>query len=158
MHTISLILMTIGIICFAAALWLVFSREVLAPAASLLGLTAVYFSHMLPLAPNMVITWLAITVIVMGVCFMQPAAVMSQRRGVGYMLGGALTGMFIGLIAVQTADSLTAQYAAMIVGVLAGTFFGFFLFTRTPQGKAVNMASGHFFNYLAAKGFPLPSL
>ncbi len=151
----SLTLLILGIICFAGALWLLFALEVLAPAASLLGLVAVYFSHMLPLAPNMVVTWLALTVIVMGVSYLQPRAIMAQNRGMGYMLGGAIAGMAIGLISVSTSGSLTAQYACMIVGVLAGIFFGFFLFSRTPQGQAVSLSSGNFFNYLAAKGFPL---
>lgn len=148
-------LMILALLLFAGALILLFVREVLAPAASLLGLTAVYFSRMLPLSPNMLITWLALTVIVMGVSFMQPAALMAQKRGVGYMLGGALAGMAVGLIAVSQAVSLTVWYASMIVGVLAGIFFGFFLYTRTPDGRDVGLSSGHFFTYLAAKGFPL---
>lgn len=148
-------LMILALLLFAGAAILLFEREVLAPAASLLGLAAVYFSRMLPLTPNMLITWLALTVIVMGVSLMQPAALMAQKRGVGYMLGGALAGMAVGLIAVSQAVSLTLWYASMIVGVLAGIFFGFFLYTRTPEGRDVSLSSGHFFTYLAAKGFPL---
>lgn len=154
-EAMSVALMIIGIICFAGALWLLFSREVLAPATSLLGLVSVYFSYRLPLAPNMVITWVALTVIVMGVSFMQPAAVMAQKRGMGYMTIGAIAGMAVGLISVSATTSLTAQYACMIVGVLAGIFFGFMLFSRTPDAAAVRFPSSRFFSYLAAKGFPL---
>jgi len=151
----SVFLIILAIICFAGALVLLFRREVIAPAASLAGLTAVYFSDVLPLAGNMLITWVALTVIVIGVSVMQPVALMQQRRGVGYMLGGALTGMAVGLMAVSSSYSLTLQYACMIIGVLAGIFFGFFMFTRTPRGRDVSLASGYFFTYLSAKGFPV---
>lgn len=151
----NVILLILGIICFCAAGWLLFKREILAPAASLAGLACVYFTHVVPLASNMVLTWLALTVIVMGVSAMQNPALMQQTRGMGYMTAGAVVGMFVGLVAVSATTSLTAQYAAMIVGILSGIFFGFFLFTRTPDGKDVSLSSGHFFSYLAAKGFPL---
>lgn len=147
--------MILGLVCFIGAIWLLFTREVLAPAASLLGLVAIYFSHLLPLMPNMVITWLALTVIVMGVSFMQPPALMAQNRGMGYMLGGAVAGMAVGLVAIASVYSLTLQYACMILGVMAGIFFAFLLFSRTPGGRDVSLASGHFFTYLTAKGFPL---
>lgn len=151
----AVILMILSIICFVGSLVLLFYKEAVAPAVALLGLVAMYFSHKLPLAPNMVITWVAITVIILGVTSMQSRALMAQTRGMGYMLTGAIAGMAVGLIAVPAAESLTFLYACMILGIVAGIFFAFMLFSRTPQGRDVNLASGNFFTYLAAKGFPL---
>ena len=155
MTAFQIILLIVGILLFLTGLWALFKNEVLAPLGGYAGLVALYFSHALPLASNMVITWLALTVIVVGISKMQPAAVMAQTRGVGYMLVGAVVGMLVGLIAVSSTDSLTTLYACMIVGVLAGIFFGFMLFTRTPQGANVGLSSGRFFSYLAAKGVPV---
>lgn len=162
----SVVLLILALLLFAGAIVLLFVREVLAPAASFLGLTAVYFSGLLPLSPNMVITWLALTVIVMGVSYMQPAALMAQRRGVGYMLGGALAGMAVGVMAVSQSVShevshavltvpLTVWYASLVAGALIGIFLSFLLYTRSPGGRDVGMSSGRFFTYVAAKGFPL---
>lgn len=155
MNVVHIILVVVGILFFAGGLWLLFKRPVVAPVGSLAGLSCIYFSRALPLAPNMVMTWLALTLIVMLISLMQPQAVMQQRRGTGYMLAGALAGMMVGLISLGSTTSLTAQYACMIVGIVAGIFFGFMLFACTPQGVNVGMGSGKFFNYLAAKGFPV---
>ena len=46
-------------------------------------------------------------------------------------------------------------YACMILGTAAGCFFGYLIFTNTPRGAPVNFSSGHFFQYLLAKGFPI---
>lgn len=146
-------LLILGLVLFALALWLLFVREAIAPVASLLGLVSIYFSHLLPLASNMVITWTGITLILLGVSVAQPA-VMAQKRGMAYMTAGAFVGLAVGLVAALSA-SLTLRYAAIIIATAAGIFFGLLFYSRTPSGRDISIGSGRFFSYLAAKGFPL---
>lgn len=150
----SVVLMIIGILLCLGSLLLLFSREALSPVAAFLGLVCFYFTDFLPLNLNIIITWLCLTVVVTGVSLMQPQAVMSQHRGMGYITIGGIAGMAIGLLGFSMTRMLSAVYAIMIVAIVAGIFFGYFMFTRTPAGRAVNLRSGRFFSYLLAKGFP----
>ena len=68
--------------------------------------------------------------------------------------GGALAGMAVGLLACSFTTSIGILYTSMISGTVAGIFFGFLLYSRTPDGRPVGIGSGHFFQYLLAKGFP----
>lgn len=152
----SIVLLVIALALGGAAFWLLWAREAVAPVAAFLALVALFFSDLLPLNVNIIITWLALTLITVGVSIMQPPAVMSQRRGVGYMTVGALCGMVLGLTGMTLAvASLNAVYALMVTGVLVGTFLGYFLYTRTPRGKALSQSRSRFVSYLLAKGFPV---
>ena len=42
----------------------------------------------------------------------------------------------------------------MIIASAVGTFLGAMMYAFTPDGKNVNLNSGHFFSYFLAKGFP----
>lgn len=150
----SVVSVILAILLFAVSLVLLFVRETLAPVAALLGLVCFWISATLPLNLNIVITWLCLTVIVTGVSLMQPPAVMAQRRGMGYITVGALTGMAVGLLGFSVVPRIGAIYAIMVLSVAVGIFLGYYLFTRTPEGKAVGMNTGRFFSYLLAKGFP----
>lgn len=94
------------------------------------------------------------TVVVMLATMMQPVAVRRQSRGMGYMIGGAFAGLAVGLLGFTVSSSLSLLYGMMIVGVAAGIFLGFLLYTKTPEGSPVGITSGFFFKYLLAKGFP----
>ncbi len=94
------------------------------------------------------------TVVVTLVSYLQPEAVRRQTRGMGYIAGGALAGMAVGLLACSFTTSIGILYTSMISGTVAGIFFGFLLYSRTPDGRPVGIGSGHFFQYLLAKGFP----
>lgn len=159
--------MAVAFIILAVLLWVVSlflqgRRQLLAPAASYLGLLTLSFatgSDGLPLLPinNVIlIGWLCMTLVVMTTVVLQPAAVRAQKRGTGYMTVGALAGMSVGLLGFTVgAGSLSLIYGLMILATAAGTFFGFLLFTNTPDGAGVNLRSGRFFKYLLAKGFPI---
>lgn len=62
--------------------------------------------------------------------------------------------MAVGLLACSFTTSIGILYTSMISGTVAGIFFGFLLYSRTPDGRPVGIGSGHFFQYLLAKGFP----
>lgn len=152
MSTLFLIL---AAVLFVAGGLLLYRRELLGPVAAFLAFASVYASGALAVNLNMLITWLCLTLVVSGVTAMQPQAVMQQNRGMGYMSLGALAGMSVGLLGCTADISAGAVYAFMVLGVVAGVFFGYLLFTRTPDGSELRLTRSRFFSYLLAKGFPL---
>lgn len=151
----SVILAISAVLLMAGSFMLLFKKELLGPVASFLAMGAVYFSGYLPMNANMLITWLCLTLIVTGVSAMQAPAIMAQTRGMGYITVGAVAGMAVGLLGFSISDVLGTIYAMMSVGVLAGIFFGYILFTRTPQGLQLAYNRSRFVSYLLAKGFPV---
>lgn len=155
----SVFLLVASIIVWLAAIFMLPSRPMYSPALSYMGLLALSFCESdglawLPINNNMLISWLCITVVVMMATMLQPASVRMQTRGMAYIIGGAIVGLAIGLLGFTVASSIAMLYAIMIVATAAGIFFGFLLYSNTPDGRAVGITSGHFFNYLLAKGFP----
>lgn len=153
------------LIILSCALWLLgfvslFKRPLLGPILSYGGLWVLSMAtrdglQLLPINGTMLIGWLAITLVVSAATALQPAGVRQQTRGTGYMLGGALTGMILSLCSNYVTSDPSLFNGIMIICTVIGTFFGYFLFTRTPEGTAVRPGSGHFFSYLLAKGFPV---
>lgn len=156
----SIFLLIASILLWAAALGSLPSRPLFSPGLSYLGLLCLSLCRggdgyaWLPISSAMLISWLCITVVVMMATVLQPAAVNRQARGMAYIIGGAAVGLAIGLLGFTISASLPALYAIMMVGVAAGIFFGFLLYSRTPDGSAIGVMSGNFFRYLLAKGFP----
>lgn len=149
----------LSIVCWAAGLFFLFRKQLVAPALSYLGLLFISMAERsdIPLVPvnnTILIGWLCLTLVVMLATVIQPPAITAQTRGEGYMLGGALTGMAVGLLGFTFSASLSVLYGIMVVATLAGIFFGYLLFTNTPAGSAVGFRSGRFYTYLLAKGFP----
>lgn len=155
----SVFLLIVSIVAWVAAIASLPSRPLFSPVLSYVGLLCISFCNTdglswLPISGNMLISWLCITLLVMMTTIMQPAAINRQARGMAYIIGGAVVGMVVGLLGFTISDSLSALYAIMIVATAVGIFFGFLLYSRTPDGSAVGVLSGNFFRYLLAKGFP----
>ncbi len=150
---ISIVTWIISMICLLGR------RPALGPTLSYLALWWLHYARIdgykvLPINSTILYTWLAMTLIVIITVIMQPARISSQTRGTGYMLGGALAGLAVGLAAGSVTTAVSVLYGIMIVAVVLCIFFGYLLFTRTPAGRGLNVASGDFFRYLLAKGFP----
>lgn len=148
-----------SIILWLAAIGSLPTRPLLAPAMSYLGLLCISFCESngipwLPVNGTMLINWLCITLIVMVATILQPAPIKAQARGMAYIIGGGIVGLAIGLLGNTMTDSINALYGIMIVATIVGIFFGFLLYSNTPDGKKVGILSGNFFRYLLAKGFP----
>lgn len=147
-------------IFFAAALILLPLRLIAAPCCSFVGLLVLSFAHtaegypLLPINNSLIIGWLCMTVVVTVATIMQTAAIRDSRKGMGYLTIGALAGMAVGLLGFTITPQVNYLYGIMIAMTALGTFFGFLLFTNTPAGKQAGVASGNFFRYLLAKGFP----
>lgn len=163
--------MAVFIVIVSCLIWLgslavMFSRPLLGPVFSYLGLLLLSVAKtsgsagdisypLLPINSTILLVWACMTVVVVIATILQPDQIKSQNRGVGYMEGGALAGLAVGLMGFSFSMSLSLLYACMVLGVAVGVFFGFLLFTNTPDGSAVSLRSGRFFNYLLAKGFPI---
>ena len=153
-------LIILASLLWAASLWACRGRQLIAPALSYLGLLSLSFARteagypVLPINGTILTAWLCMTLVVMLTTILEPEAVRRQTRGMYYIIGGALAGLAIGLLATTFTTNINALYAAMVVGVAAGIFFGFLLYSNTPDGRPIGLGSGNFFKYLLAKGFP----
>ncbi len=153
-------LVIISCLLWALAIWLLFSKQALAPVASFLALAALAAARspegypLLPLNATMLIGWLCMTLVVAAATLLQPAPIRAQNRGMGYMTVGAVAGMAVGLLGATVSTTPAVLYSITILAIAVGVFLGFLLFTRTPRGEAVAPGSGNFFRYLLAKGFP----
>lgn len=150
----SILLIILSIAFYLASIFLLLKKQLIAPIASFLGLLMMSLSETLPINNTMLTGWLCMTLIVMAATYMQPVAIQQQTRGMGYMTIGAFAGMTVGLVAFTVSSVPSLLNGFMILGTLAGTFFGYLLFTRTPDGRQVGIGTGNFFKYLLAKGFP----
>lgn len=154
-----MILIIISCILWGLSLWAVCGRQMLGPVFSFLALFLLSLAKengfpMLPINGVILTGWLCMTLVVTFIVMLQPEAVRRQTRGTFHIMIGALAGLAVGLLGNSITASLQLRYAIMIVGVAAGVFFGFLLYTRTPKGKGVGLGSGNFFRYLLDKGFP----
>ncbi|MDE6717476.1 MAG: hypothetical protein K2J70_04705 [Muribaculaceae bacterium] len=141
------------------SLWLLRVKQISAPFSSFIALVLLSLAErngwqLLPINTTMLTGWLCMTLVVMFACYLQPVAVRAQTKGWGYMTGGALAGLAVGLLGSSFPLSVSVLYGIMILGVVAGIFFGFLLYTNTPDGRPVAPRSGFFLKYLLAKGFP----
>lgn len=148
-------LLILSIVCFVCSVALIYVRGILAPVAAFMGLLFAWLSGMLPLNSTIIVMWLCMTALVTTLQMLHTPQVRGSRAGVGYMVAGAFTGMAAGLPGVTLATTPAMLYGIMIVATVAGTFFGFLLYTNTPRGRGLDLASGRFFGYLLAKGFPV---
>ena len=154
--------MTVFLIILSCVLWAcsllaLAGRPALGPALSYLGLLTLSFTDTTVgemINNTILLGWLCMTVIVMFATYLQPVKVISQTRGMWYMIVGALVGMMVGLLGFTFVSSLSLLYSIMIIATVVGIFLGFLLYSRTPDGEPVAIGSGHFFQYLLAKGFP----
>ena len=157
--------MTIVAIVFSGILFLLSLafipyRIIAAPCSAFLGLLVISMARtpegypLLPLGSGLILGWLFMAVLVTVVTLCQPAPIRNMRKGMFYYLGGAVTGMALGLLGFTFLPGSGARYVFMIVAIAVGTFLGALMYANTPEGKPVGIASGHFFRYLLAKGFP----
>lgn len=152
-------LIILSCLLWLASFALLRGRQIAAPAVSFAALLCLSFAtkngyQILPINITMLTGWLCMTLVVIFTTFLQPAVVRAQTKGWGYIAGGALAGMAVGLLGSTFSHSVSVLYGIMILATVAGIILGFLLYTRTPDGSPVAPGSGNFFRYLLAKGFP----
>lgn len=156
--------MNIFLVISASLLWVLsliclYGRQTIAPVLSYVALVALSFMSenglpLLQINGTMLIGWLCMTLIVTFSSILQPEPVRRQTRGMAYIIGGALTGLAAGLLGFTFCSTPAMLNACMVLGVVAGIFLGFLLYSRTPDGSPLGVGSRRFFSYLLAKGFP----
>lgn len=155
----SILLIILSVLFWIGAIWALVRRIMIAPVMSFLGLLLFSLARpngwpVIPISTELITIWLAMSLVVTFIIYLQPSPIRLQTRGMGYMIGGALAGLAVGLLGFLVSANLNLLYAIMIAGVLCGIFLGFLLYSKTPDGQPVAPGSGHFFKYLFAKGFP----
>lgn len=104
------------------------------------------FSGYTPFTTSTMIFWGVVVIIVAANRFLLPAQIRLSRRGIGYIAGGAIAGMAVGLTLYRP--------ATVITGAVLGAFLAAIAYTRTERGKVLQFPTAKFFNYLGAKGLP----
>lgn len=139
--------------------WLVFSAVLMVMALTMMfyprtpaslvaymSMWAGYLSGYTPFSTGDMIFWAVATVIVLANNRLLPRFVSESRRGLGYIAGGAITGMIVGLTFYRP--------ASVILGAALGAFIGAVAYARTSAGTVLDFPHSKFFNYLGAKGIP----
>ncbi len=138
------ILINIAEILAVATAVLTFWSRRWTPAVAMAGLLLAYFAGA-PIGVEALIFWLVALVIVLALNYMLPAAVSTTGRGVGYIAGGTLAGLFVGVL---------ISPSWLVLGGIIGAIFGGIAYALTPAGKVLRFPSSVFLNYLCAKGLP----
>ena len=111
----TIFLIILSCILWLLSLWLLRGRQVAAPAASFLALFLLSLAkkngwQLLPINLTMLTGWLCMTLVVMFACYLQPPPVRAQTKGWGYITGGAITGMMLGLLGSTFNISISMLY------------------------------------------------
>lgn len=135
------------------------SRPIFSPLLSYIGLFLISLARhqgfqIIPVNSVILITWACMTILVMLITMMQPEEYRNSRKGMGYITFGAVTGMAVGLLGFTVTTNISLLYGIMVAATVAGLFFGFLMYTKTPKGSGFTLGAPGSFSYLLAKGFP----
>lgn len=139
--------------------WLVFSIVLMAIACvsmfvpripscvvAYMALWSARLSGFTPFSDTTMIFWGAAVAIVLINRLLLPSHIRFATRGLGYIAGGALVGMALGLTLYRP--------ASVIGGAALATFVAAIAYARTSRGAVLQFPTSKFFNYLGAKGIP----
>lgn len=146
MHNPSITLMIIGNLLLAYATVAIFFPRMLAAIPAFLGMTLLWLGNCIYLPVSNIIFWGVATILVVVNHYLLPQAIRNTRAGVGYIAGGALVGLSVGLTLLDR--------ASLVGGAVLGAVLGAIAFSRTAAGRPMDFPSSKFFNYLGAKGIP----
>ena len=136
---VSIVLMTISVVTM-------FLPRIPSSIIAYMALWCARWSNFTPFSGKTMIFWGAAVVIVTINQYLLPSYIRFSRRGLGYICGGALVGMFLGLILYRPATVIGASILGALLGAVA--------YSRTTMGKVLEFPTSKFFNYLGAKGIP----
>lgn len=146
-----------------AALWV---RPVVSPVLSFLGLLCVSLAKtgantiggpfaLIPMNSSVLMSWLCMTVVVVGATVMQSQERLKSDGSMPYLVSGAIVGLAVGLLGFSFSSHMSVLYACMVIAVVAGTFFGWISFSNTPRGRMNYSEGSRGIQNLLAKGFPV---
>lgn len=137
-------LIIIGIIAAVAAAVLTFLSWRWTPAVALGGFLLVYIGGGLSDAA-MLVFWSVASLLALALGFMLPKSIALSTRGLGYIAGGTLAGLFTGVL---------ISTSWLVAGAVVGAMAGGMAYSLTPAGRILRFPSAGFLNYLCAKGLP----
>lgn len=111
------------------------------------ALVSVRLSGFTSLTTGDLVFWAVATSVVVCLRLALPITVARSKAGLPFISGGALTATFVGM--------LFNTQAAIILSAVAGAVLGAIAFSNTSKGAPMEFPSRKFFNYTAAKGFPV---
>lgn len=141
----TLFLIILGIILLCGAIFFCFVPRGWSAITAFAGLLCLHFSGVAPVENSQLWFWGLAALIVLGLSVLLPAPVVTSRKGVGYIVIGAIAGLTVGLV-------ISAN--VMILGGVAGALCGALAYSRTPSGRFLEFPSRKFINYLCAKALP----
>ena len=135
-----------AIVLMAISAVMIFIPRTPACIVAYMALWAARLSGYTPFSNSTMIYWgIAVALVALN-RYMLPSHIRNSTRGLGYIGGGALAGMFIGLTMYRA--------STVIIGAAVGAFLGAVAYTRTSHGAVLEFPTSKFFNYLGAKGIP----
>ncbi len=135
----------VGALLLSAAVVLQFRPLMPASLAAYASLWMFQWSGVLAFPSSTMLFWGLATLLVLGLDRLLPAAITRGVDGRGYICGGALAGMVVGMLISPT---------GIILGAAIGAFLGAMAYSRTPVGKALPFPSAGFLRFLCARGLP----
>ena len=135
-----------AIILMAISLITMFIPKIPACIIAYMAFWAARLSNYTPFSDSTMIFWGIAVLIVTINRYLLPSYIRFSRRGLGYIGGGALVGMALGLTLYRPASVIGNSIIGAILGAIA--------YSRTARGKALEFPTSKFFSYLGAKGIP----
>lgn len=133
-----------GMIAAAAAAVLTFLSWRWTPAVALGGFILIYIGGGLT-DTSLLVFWSVASLLVIALDFMLPRSISRSTRGLGYIAGGTLAGLFTGVL---------ISPSWLVAGAVLGAMAGGMAYALTPEGRILRFPSAGFLNYLCAKGLP----
>lgn len=138
-------LLNIGILLGLVALFLCFLSWRWSAGIAITGLALVFAAAPATVELTTLLFWAVTAALALALNVMLPPAVAKNRRGIGYIAGGALAGIFVGYL-------ISRQW--MVLGAVLGAALGGIAYSFTPMGRELQFPSSRFIQYLCAKGLP----
>ncbi len=132
-----------GILCLCAGLYFCIRPILPGSLFTYFGMWFFKWSHIIWIDQNTLIFWGIITLLVLGVNFLQRKEDSRFHLGNVYLLIGTIAGMLIGI-------ALGEHF--MVAAAWIGTIIAQFAFAKTPKGRPLLFSASNFISYFCAKG------
>lgn len=135
----------LGALALSAAIALAFRPLMPATFAAYASLWLFQWSGIVEFQSSTMLFWGVATLLTLGIDRLLPAETARGKAGRGYVGGGALAGMVVGML---------MPGAGIVLGTVIGAALGAMAYSRTPEGKTIAFPSSEFVRYLCACGLP----
>lgn len=135
----------LGSLLMCGAIAMVFRPVFSGSLTAYLGLWAFHFSGYIPVTMRELLFWGVTTLMVIGLDVLLPRESTRTLQGRGYVGGGTVAGMVVGML---------LSSAGIILGAAVGAFLGAMAYSRTPAGRSLQFPSAVFMRFLCSRGLP----